>query len=414
MRGVKSKQLCYETQENLPPQCYLQFEPNHLGCRDCFNREIYPVTPVTNYYIGLMSGSSLDGIDATLVEIVSDHQPTVLAATQTAIPQPLRQAVLNTYHQPILLSDAAQWDYQWGELFAQSTHRLLTQCNIPASAIHAIGSHGQTIYHQPSTSHPYSIQWGAPSVIAALTQIPTVAYFRSLDLAYGGQGAPLAPAFHQQMFASTKETRVVINLGGMANITELPHQNTIRCGFDTGPGNVLLDAWHQHHHGDPYDINGEWARQGTPHTSLLNQLLATDYFHQPPPKSTGREQFNLAWLQQQLKILGACIEPADVQATLVELTAQSIAQGIDQLSTSPTTAIVCGGGIHNIYLKQRLQHHLGTITLASSQLYGLDPQWVEATAFAWMAAQALARIPLDLTSITGSHQPHVFGGIFYP
>jgi anhydro-N-acetylmuramic acid kinase len=366
-----------------------------------------------NYYIGLMSGSSLDGIDTVLVDLADNKKPAVLATTQAAIPTDIRTTLLDAYQTPIDLAQAAQLDSQLGELFAKSVLRLLTQCRLSAHDIRAIGSHGQTIYHVPNERYPYSIQLGSPSVIAALTQITTVAHFRELDLAYGGQGAPLAPLFHQHVFANPDETRVVVNIGGMANITWLSPREPIR-GFDTGPGNVLSDLWYQQHQQGPYDIDGMWGSSGNIHPRLLKQLLATAYFQQPPPKSTGREQFNLPWLHRHLTTLNANVSAADVQTTLVELTAYSIAQGIDGLPTAPTSVIVCGGGAYNHYLMQRLQHHLAPATLISSERHGILPDWVEAAAFAWFAHQTLARAPQDLTHITGSSQPHILGGIYHP
>jgi anhydro-N-acetylmuramic acid kinase len=367
----------------------------------------------TNYYIGLMSGSSLDGVDTVLVDLTDDKNPIVQATTQVALPADIRATLLNAYQTPIDLAQAARLDSQLGELFAKSVLRLLTQCRLSAQDIRAIGSHGQTIYHAPNERYPYTIQLGAPSVIAALTQITTVAHFRGQDLAYGGQGAPLAPLFHRHVFADSEETRVIVNIGGMANITWLSPQEPMR-GFDTGPGNVLSDLWYQQHQQGPYDIDGQWAGSGKIHSGLLDQLLATDYFQQPPPKSTGREQFNLPWLRQHLTALNQDVAAADVQATLVELTARSIAQGIDALPTPPASVIVCGGGAYNHYLMRRLQHHLASATLVSSEQHGILPDWVEAAAFAWFAHQTLARTPQDLTHITGSSQPHILGGIYHP
>ncbi len=268
--------------------------------------------------------------------------------------------------------------------------------------------------HYPHQPHRFTMQIGDPNTIAAETGITTVADFRRKDVALDGQGAPLVPAFHQHMLSSSQTNRVIANIGGIANITLMPHayEGPV-IGFDTGPGNVLMDAWINTHQKENHDQGGQWGAQGTVHVELLEHLLADDFFKLSPPKSTGREHFNLPWLQKHLQKVNKKITPVDVQATLAELTARSIIAAVNQ-SLPHGEILICGGGAHNHYLMSRLRE-LGkpSFTVDSTQKYGIDPDWVEAMAFAWLARQTLNRKPGNLPSVTGAKRAAILGGVYY-
>lgn len=363
--------------------------------------------PTPALYIGLMSGTSLDGIDAVLMSF-SEGKPRLLAHDSTAIPEPLRQQVLqlNTpgMNEIELLADL---DPALGKLFAQACINLMSQNNIHPSQIRAIGSHGQTIRHRPHKA--YTLQIGDPNIIAERTGVTTIADFRRRDMAAGGQGAPLVPAFHKECFHSTINDRVIINIGGMANITLLPSSDEFPViGYDTGPGNVLMDAWVQSQTGEPYDKSGAWASSGSVNTELLNRLLSEEFFKLPYPKSTGRELFNLHWVTENLHQ----VMPAkDVQATLSQLTATSIAQAIQSHGLVKPEVYVCGGGSHNIDLLQRLTEALNTQVLSTQQI-GLNPDWVEGSAFAWLAYRTLEHQTGNLPEVTGATERRILGGIY--
>ena len=365
-----------------------------------------------DYYLGLMSGTSLDGIDAVIVDL-STPVPNVIAAHTQPFDPALRQA----------LSDLAQGraeheierlgtlDSRLGEQFAQATLNLLERSSLPATAIRAIGSHGQTVRHRPDAPEPFTLQIGDPNLIAERTGITTVADFRRRDIAAGGQGAPLVPAFHARCFRSTDEERTVLNIGGMANLTILPTDPHARVtGFDTGPGNVLLDAWINKHHGETYDKEGTWAARGTVVPTLLDTLLNEEFFGQSPPKSTGRELFHLEWLEHHLR--GITVTPIDVQATLCAFTARSIADALTAWAGETQRLLVCGGGAHNTRLLDLLRTYLPNMTIESTAAHGLDPDWVEAAAFAWMARETLAGRATNLPSVTGARHPVILGGIY--
>jgi anhydro-N-acetylmuramic acid kinase len=307
-----------------------------------------------------------------------------------------------------------EMDCEIGELFAATAIELLDKSRLPASRITAIGSHGQTIYHQPPTTgkHGYTQQIGDPNIIALRTGITTAADFRRKDMAAGGQGAPLVPAFHREVFCSAQKNRVIANIGGMANITVLPIRGEVT-GFDTGPGNVLLDAWIFRQLGKTYDAHGSWARQGKINTELLGHFLDDAFFKQPPPKSTGREHFNLHWLEQHIAAITASIPVPDVQATLTALTARSIADAIHTHAPVTDEVFVCGGGAHNTFLMQLLHEYLRKPVSDTSAL-GIAPDWVEAAAFAWLAKQTLEGKPGNLPSVTGAKRAVVLGGIYLP
>jgi anhydro-N-acetylmuramic acid kinase len=364
------------------------------------------------HYIGLMSGTSVDGIDAALVSIPPAGNFSLLTTHQHPLPEAVRTAI-HALMQPggNEIDREGELDMQLGRLFAAAANALLKKSGKQASEIRAIGSHGQTIRHRPHAAHPFTRQIGNPSVIAEETGIVTVADFRARDMAAGGQGAPLVPTFHAGLFRKNNVNRAIVNLGGIANITWLPgdsHAPVI--GFDTGPGNTLLDQWVARHRGESHDHGGAWAASGKVQDELLARLLGDDYFQQAAPKSTGREHFHLEWLTQRLAGAEA---PQDVQATLAELTARTIAAALQTLLPQvPVEVYICGGGAHNHDLLERLRARLGKTMLASTSVLGLDPDWVEAAAFAWLAHQTLAGHPGNLPSVTGARRAVVLGGIY--
>jgi len=368
---------------------------------------------VTERFIGLMSGTSLDAIDVAIVEFES-HYPKLIASHTQTLPSDLRDTLLSLNRSRAgEIKRMAIADVQWAEQAAGAINQLLSEAKLSASDISGIGSHGQTLRHMPNDTTPYTLQIGDPNTLAELTGITTVADFRRRDLAAGGQGAPLMPAFHDAILRVNDETRVVVNIGGMANITILPadpEQPVI--GFDTGPGNVLMDAYIQTHSRKAFDEGGKWAASGKVHQDLLSRLLRDKFFKLAPPKSTGRELFNLRWLERHLKRLNKRVIRKHVQATLCELTAVSISEAIQQYACEATSIIVCGGGVHNTALMFRLQCLLEHQQVRSSEDYGIDPDAMEAIGFAWLAQQTLAIKPGNLPSVTGAKHPVVLGGIY--
>ncbi len=366
-----------------------------------------------HYFIGLMSGTSLDAIDAVLVDF-SETAPKLIEQIQNPLPEDLRANILALCEPgPNEIQRAGKLDSRLGELLAGSAIQLLNKAQIDNREVVAIGSHGQTIRHCPEENPPFTLQIGDPNVIAQRTRITTIADFRRRDVAAGGQGAPFAPAFHQAFF-STNRDRVILNIGGIANLTYLPGTPSAPIlGFDTGPGNVLIDAWCQSQNHGPYDAGGEWAATGFPIEPLLEQLLTEPYFQLAHPKSTGRELFNLEWLQQHLKSFDANYRANDVCATLVELTAITICQSIELNFFDCKELFICGGGAHNQSLLKRIASHLPDTRVNTTQAIGIDPDWVEAIGFAWLAKQTLERTPVKLRSVTGASQDCVLGGVYY-
>jgi len=376
-------------------------------------------------FIGLMSGTSLDGIDAALVEIASPPgaAPPRLLATQAApMPEGLRQRLWALCHaERASFAELAAAEEAFCRLQAEAVAALLAASNTPREAITAIGSHGQTIEHAPGGhggGPAYTLQLDNPSRLAELTGCRVVADFRRRDLAAGGQAAPLAPAFHEALFRTAGEWRLVLNLGGFANLTLLPPAEDPRAplGFDSGPANALLDAWHARHRSGRYDADGAWAASGRVDAALLQRLLAEPFFHLPPPRSTGRELFHMAWLEAQLTGEEA---PEDVQATLAELTASSVMLAVEmareRLVAPPVAALIpCGGGAHNAALLRRLAARLPEARLAESDAWGWPADWLEAGAFAWLAWRRLAGLPGNLPSVTGAAGPRVLGGVYAP
>jgi len=349
----------------------------------------------------------MDGIDAALVRF-GENDMSVVATTSHDYPAELRKKLFAASRNPdsCTLDELGELDTWIGESFCAATLALLQQGKVAASSVRAIGSHGQTVRHRPDAAHRFTLQIGDAAIIAAGTGIDTVADFRSADMALGGEGAPLAPAFHNWLFRADATTRVVLNIGGIANITILPSGDKPVTGFDTGPGNTLLDAWTEKHQGDAFDNEGSWAAGGTVNKALLQSLLSDRWFAKAAPKSTGFEFFNLDWLATNLPSDLAAI---DVQATLLELTAVSIAN-----SVPPTAAevFVCGGGAHNTYLLQRLSAHLPDKSVTTTSTVGLDPDWVEAVAFAWLAMRRINAKPGNIPSVTGASRPAVLGALY--
>lgn len=363
-----------------------------------------------DYYIGLISGTSMDGIDAALVNF-DGSSLNIFQTREHNYPDALREQLIRAIRDPqrCRIDDVGQLDRWVGECFRDAAALLLEDAGVDAAAVAAIGSHGQTIRHQPDASHPFTLQIGDPSVIAKGTGITTVADFRRADLALGGQGAPLTPLFHEWLFHEPGSNRVVLNIGGIANITVLRGDAAETTGFDTGPGNTLLDAWASRHRGEPYDRDGDWAAQGDVIDDLLARLMADPYFTAKPPKSSGFEYFNLAWLEAA-GVEGLRTE--DVQATLSALTADSIAADIQHYARDTAAVFVCGGGIHNSALMHRLAANLPYAQISSTAPAGLDPDWVEAVAFAWLAKRTLQNLPGNLPAVTGAARATVLGAVF--
>jgi anhydro-N-acetylmuramic acid kinase len=364
-----------------------------------------------------MSGTSINSIDSVLVDL-SDIRPQVLLTYEHPLPSAIRKAVLDICQTAIKpLSDPidllAQLDCSLARLFADAVQQLLAKARLNAQDIRAIGSHGQTVRHAPNAAEPYTLQIGNPSLLAELTGIQTVADFRRRDMAAGGQGAPLAPAFHAAFFHDPTQTQVIVNIGGIANITVLPAAADVPVtGFDTGPGNTLLDAWAGLHLGKGLDQGGDWAASGEILHELLAILLQDGYFHKLPPKSTGREYFHLDWLQNHLNSWGKSASPQDIQTTLTALTAYSIADAIESCTEQPGRVLICGGGVHNQRLLYYLQQRLAPQPVLSTAVCGIDPDYLEAVGFAWLAQRTLAGLPGNLPTVTGARGLRILGGIY--
>ena len=370
-----------------------------------------PASPA--YFIGLMSGTSLDGVDGVLVASADGR---VLAEAYLPFPNELRETLMvlqapsdNELHREALAANALV------RVYAECVRQLLAASGLPASAVSAIGAHGQTIRHRPGEFDGigYTRQLNAPALLAELTGIDVVADIRSRDVAAGGQGAPLVPAYHQAMFSDAGETRVVCNLGGISNVTILPAAALGQpvSGFDCGPGNALLDGWASRHLGKAYDDGGAWGATGRTDDALLAALLSEPYFAQTPPKSTGRDLFHAAWLDAHLAAFPH-VSPVDVQATLVALTAQCIANDVLRFAPGCRGFYACGGGTRNHALMQAIANRLPGVKVATTDALGVPPQQVEARAFAWLAERCVAREPGNLPSVTGAKGPRILGAIY--
>lgn len=364
------------------------------------------------YFVGLLSGTSIDGVDAVVVDF-AQLPPTLIATHSEPVPDELRASILQLCSkEPVTLQLLGETDVALGRLFATAVNTLLNKCGLKASDILAIGSHGQTVMHHPHGENRFTLQIGDPNTIAYLTQISTVADFRRKDMAAGGQGAPLAPLFHQDFFGSGTSRRAVLNIGGIANITLLRSDRQAEiAGFDTGPGNVLMDSWIRLKRDLAYDEAGQWASTGQVAPELLDALLNEPYLALPAPKSTGRELFNMPWLEGKLVGFEA-LRDEDVQATLLEYTARTIANSVDWNIHGIEEVIVCGGGAHNLALMATLQRLVPEARIVSSALAGLAPDWVEGVAFAWMARKAWMGEAIATGSVTGARRACILGGVY--
>ncbi|WP_369989367.1 anhydro-N-acetylmuramic acid kinase [Pseudomonas xanthosomatis] len=358
-------------------------------------------------YIGVMSGTSLDGLDIALIE--QHEQPRLLATHYIPMPADLRQALLALCASgPDEIARAALAENRWATLAAEGINHLLGEQGLQAGAIRAIGSHGQTIRHEPARG--FTVQIGNPALLAELTGICVVGDFRRRDVAAGGQGAPLVPAFHEALFGHIGQCLAVLNVGGFSNLSLIEQDQPVH-GFDCGPGNVLMDAWIERKRGQAYDANGSWAASGTPQAALLNSLLSDPFFAGSGPKSTGREVFNLPWLDGHLAQLPQ-YRDEDVQATLLELTARSIVDSLRQAQQGTEALLVCGGGARNGALMARLGALLPAAQVASTAAHGVDPDWVEGMAFAWLAHCCLEGIPANRPSVTAAKGLRILGAIY--
>ncbi|MEL0028667.1 MAG: anhydro-N-acetylmuramic acid kinase [Perlucidibaca sp.] len=364
------------------------------------------------YFIGLMSGTSVDAADAVIVDFSDNQSLRLLGSASLPWPADLRTELLALAAGcERELDRAGIADQRVAHHFAAATTRALQAAGLERAEIRAIGSHGQTVRHRPGAAHPFTLQLGDPNTLAELTGIPVVADFRRRDMAAGGQGAPLVPAFHQALFAQPGRTVVVLNLGGIANITVLRPGETA-LGYDTGPANMLLDGWCQRHRGTAYDADGAWAASAAADPVLLSRLMAHPYLDRRQPKSTGREEFGMDWLDAVLAGHPS-LAPASVQATLAALTVISTTREVSRWSPDGGLLLVCGGGALNSHLMQALARHLPAWQTESTQMAGLDPLWVEACAFAWLAKQTVAGLAGNLPAVTGARGPRVLGG-YYP
>lgn len=384
-----------------------------------------PIDTETPTYIGAMTGTSLDGLDLALLTIdqqADDGSTLNISHGQTvALPEPLQQALTALTNPGVNEIDRmGEADRLLGLFIGESINAYLQSLGRSASSIRAIGSHGQTIRHRPTGTAPFTLQIGDPNCIAESTGICTVADFRRRDMAAGGQGAPLVPLFHEALFGSLfAATRSgpdnggsalgVLNIGGISNLSVMTDSAGIS-GFDTGPGNGLLDAWIRRHQGQPFDAGGQWAASAQSDGTLLEELLSDPFFKQPPPRSTGREYFNVEWLQRNPRV--ATLDPAQIQATLAELTARSVSDAIREYAPSLEQLLVCGGGRHNGFLMQRLSD-LSGLQVESTDVYGVDGDSLEAAAFGWLAHRTLEALPGNAPAVTGAAGPRVLGGVYF-
>ena len=359
----------------------------------------------TELYAGLMSGTSLDGIDAALVDF-SGSTPDLRATHYRPYDSELKQALLELHpvdgdelHRASVLGNRLAQEY------AKAITSLLQTAAVASNEVRAIGCHGQTIRHRPDAG--YTLQLGNASLLAETCGITVVGDFRSRDIAAGGQGAPLTPAFHDKVLRHAGIHRVIVNIGGISNLTDLPPRGTTT-GFDCGPGNMLMDAWSMRHRDQPYDVNGEWAASGKVIPALLHRLLQEPFFDSPPPKSSGRDLFNLPWLESRLSGTEA---PADVQATLLALSVQAIARAVRSYCPGTREIYLCGGGARNLELSRQLAATLPDCTVQPTDALGVDADWMEAMAFAWLAHQTMNGNRIDLSAVTGARHSCILGAI---
>lgn len=362
-------------------------------------------------YIGLMSGTSMDAIDTALVHM-DGNELDIIDYREYPVPEDTKQA-LRAINKGSPVHEVVQIDRIMAGLFADAVLQIIKQNDLSSEDIRAIGSHGQTVLHAPGGQTPGTLQIGDPNLIAYRTGITTIADFRRMDIAAGGQGAPLAPIFHQWYFCKQQINRIVLNLGGIANITIISSDDKDEViGFDTGPGNGLMDAWSRRHLHQDFDKNGQWASSGACHQGLLSLLLDEKYFKLPPPKSTGKDYFNEQWLNNKLSRLDDKISNEDVQATLLELSAVTISKAIQSCAPNCRELLICGGGVHNTALIRCLNKLNPDTRIANIEKYGLDPDSVEAVTLAWLAKRRLENRAGNLCSVTGARQPVLLGGIY--
>ncbi|MDP9084421.1 MAG: anhydro-N-acetylmuramic acid kinase [Pseudomonadota bacterium] len=360
-------------------------------------------------FLGMMSGTSMDAIDAALVDF--DTVPLrIIATSATAFDATLKRRISGVLDSPagVALDELGEIDVSLAQSFAAAALALLRDADVSPDSVTAIGSHGQTLRHRPHLTPPFTWQIGDPNTLTEMTGITVVADFRRRDVAAGGQGAPLLPVFHDQVFRSDSEDRVIVNLGGIANVTVLRRGAPVT-GFDTGPANRLLDAWISLHLGKDYDTDGAWAGTGRCDDTLLRQLMDEPFLRLPPPKSTGRELFNLSWLRSKLGLSPR--RPEDVQATLQQYTAASVAAAVHQ--HAPGAAVyICGGGAHNTGLRTAIARLIAPNRVNTTAFLGLDPDYVEAVAFAWFARRTLEGLTSSAVSVTGARGARILGGVY--
>lgn len=356
-----------------------------------------------------MSGTSMDAIDAALVEF--DEKAKLKHYREFPIDNSLKHQV-RLINEKSDLGHIADLDHELGHLFAKAVNDLINEVGIAANDVVAIGSHGQTILHKPDTTHKTSIQIADPNIICAETGITTIADFRRMDMAYGGQGAPLASAFHQYQFQQDNKALVILNIGGIANISLLPNDNSQVIGFDTGPGNGLLDDWIQKNKDKDFDLDSAWAQSGKENHELLEQLLSDNYFSLAAPKSTGREYFNLDWLNNYLSKTNVELAAEDIQATLFQLTTISISNAIKANAKEYDEVFLCGGGAYNPAFLTSLQDLLPSFKVSTTNDYGLAPDCIEAITFAWLAKQRIENQPANLPNVTGANKKVTLGAIY--
>nr|WP_321356952.1 anhydro-N-acetylmuramic acid kinase [uncultured Draconibacterium sp.] len=366
------------------------------------------------YYIGIMSGTSMDGIDTVLVTFEDSSIQIIKSYTQ-AFPNDLKTEMyrlLNNYQSS--LQKLGEIDHQLAVSYADAVENLLKDTGVALEQVEAIGCHGQTFFHAPVSRFPFTIQLGNGNLLAAKTGIKTIMDFRRMDMAFGGEGAPLAPAFHQAYFSDVQEKRVILNLGGIANITILSEEDDSKVtGFDTGPANCLMDSWIQYIKGEKFDKDGLWATSGKVIPKLLNTMLKDNYFKLPAPKSTGRELFNMNWLNNHLEKIKE-YKNEDIQATLLELTAISVSESVKKYAPETNAVYACGGGAFNKQLLNRLSNCLSNIKVSTTGDLGVAPQQVEAVAFAWLAMRRVNNLSGNLPSVTGASRKVLLGTIFDP
>ena len=355
-------------------------------------------------YIGVMSGTSLDGVDITLCEI-DDSRCELIESHEYPFDKELKDEILNIISSSTTLEQIGMLNTRLGHLFADSINSFVKEKKIDIKSVKAIGLHGQTLWHSPHSEYPFSMQLGCPNVVSSKTDMQVVADFRNMDIANGGEGAPFAPAFHQFLFGSTEKKTAVVNIGGMANITVLG--NDLK-GWDTGVGNALLDYWVQRCKNEPYDKDGKFAQSGNLDKSLLESFLDDDYFKKQSPKSTGREYFNDTWLANHLPVFQT-LKDEDIQRTLLELTASTIADDVKK--TQSELLVVCGGGTNNSFLMKRLGELCETEVKISDEL-GVSSEFVESMAFAWLAFKRIDRSEVNLSSVTGANKNSILGGVY--